>query len=441
MPQLTRRRFVQTVSAGCFAGALALPGKWSSAGIIGANAKLRIGMIGVTGRGGANLNAFGQEEIAALCDVDENRLNGAAERFPQAHKFVDYRELIEMPDLDAVVVSTPDHHHAPAAMRAMRRGLHVYCEKPLTHTVEEAFALADAAAEFDVITQMGTQNHQHPGYLKTVSYVRGGVLGPVKEIHVHTDRPGRFWQQGMQTPAQTPPIPEHLHWDLWLGPAAERAYHPAYVPFAWRGWWDFGCGAIGDMAIHLMDPSVMAFNLHERQATITVRGPEPRPDSGPKWMEADFEFAETSTMPAVKLTWYEGETEPPDDIAKDLPTNGTLFIGERGRLRVEHNELPSLLPERNFAGVQLPEPRESSPGHHQQWVEACKSGEKASSDFSYAGPFTALIHMGNIAFRSGGTVKWDPESRTIEGPKAAQALLRKDYREGWEIAAPAEHPV
>lgn len=419
-----------------FAGALTFPGKWCSANVLGANEKLRLGVIGVAGRGGANLGAVAGEEIAALCDVDEDRLNGAAGRFPNAKKFFDYRELIELPDLDAVVVSTPDHHHAPAAIRAIRRGLHVYCEKPLTHTVEEAFILADAAKAANVVTQMGTQNHQHPGYLRTIEYVQSGVLGPVTNIHVHTDRPGTFWKQGLDVPTEKPPVPKPLHWDLWLGGAAERDYHPAYVPFAWRGWWDFGCGAIGDMAIHLMDPAVWAFQLQERPVTVSVRGPEPLPACGPKWMEATFTFAASELYPACTLTWYEGESTPPAEIAKDLPVNGALFVGSRGRLSVEHDNMPKLLPEAVFKGAKLPEPYlPESPGHHQQWILACKNGGKASSDFSYAAPFTAMVHLGNIAFRAASEVSWNPAERKLTGPAAAQQLLKKEYRSGWEVVA------
>ena len=195
---------------------------------------------------------------------DETRLQSAAAQFPAAQKYFDYRKLLDQQDLDAVVVATPDHHHAPATVRALRRGLHVYCEKPLTHTVEEARLITQLAAEKKVATQMGTQNHEHPGYLRLVELIQSGAIGSVREVHVITDRPGRFWQQGLDKPTGKEPIPANLHWDLWLGPAAERDYHSAYVPFKWRGWWDFGCGAIGDMAIHLMDPVFWRWNWVDR---------------------------------------------------------------------------------------------------------------------------------------------------------------------------------
>src|SRR5437667_11349674 len=246
--RLHRRRFLKS-SLKASAASLALP-LISSSRVLGANERLNLGVIGVGGRGAGDLDAVASENIVALCDVDENTLGAAAARFPQAKKYFDYRKLLEQKGLDAVVVATPDHHHAPATIRALRRGLHVYCEKPLTHTVAEARTIAETAAKMKVATQMGTQNHEHPGYLRLVELLQSGAIGEVRQAHVITDRPGKWWTQGMARPTEKPPVPANLKWDLWLGPAAERDYHPAYVPFRSRGWWDFGCGAIGDMAIH-----------------------------------------------------------------------------------------------------------------------------------------------------------------------------------------------
>ncbi|MGV2336527.1 MAG UNVERIFIED_CONTAM: Gfo/Idh/MocA family oxidoreductase [Planctomycetaceae bacterium] len=320
------------------------------------NSRLNLGVIGVGGRGGSNLDAVSSENIVALCDVDLDRLAAASSRFPTAKTFTDYRKLLELTPLDAVVISTPDHHHAPAAARALRRGLHVYCEKPLTHTISEARLLTALAAEKNLATQMGTQNHEHPGYLRLVELLKINVIGEISDVHVITDRPGRWWPQGLDRPTDSPSIPKALLWDLWLGPAAERPWNPAYAPFRWRGWWDFGCGAIGDMAIHLADPAFWGLNLTGRKVKVTSEGPTPRPDSGPVEMKTTFDFARTTDRPPVRLHWYEGSARPPLEIANELPMNGSLFIGSEGRIAIAHDGFPKLLPSRSLS--------RSSPRNH-----------------------------------------------------------------------------
>jgi predicted dehydrogenase len=426
----TRRCFLQTSLAASATYGLPLV---LSSRARGANERLNIGVIGVGGRGGSDLAAVSGENVVALCDVDVGRLNTAAAKFPHAKTYFDYRELLERADLNAVVIATPDHHHAPATLRALRRGLHVYCEKPLTHTVEEARLVAQTASTMKVATQMGTQNHEHPGYLQLVEWLQSGVIGPVKQVHVITDRPGRWWSQGVERPTDKPAVPANLKWDLWLGPAAERDYHPAYVPFKWRGWWDFGCGAIGDMAIHLLDPAFWALDLGG-PVKVTSQGPPPHPHSGPTWMETHFEFGARGKLPPVKVTWYEGEAKPPADIVKELPMNGSLFIGEKGRIAIEHDRFPKLLPEDQFADFQGPEPYlPKSPGHHQQWIEACKTGSRTGSNFQYAGPFTEIVLLGNIAYRAGQPIEYDPATMKVTNLPEANVLLSKSYRKGWEV--------
>jgi predicted dehydrogenase len=399
----------------------------------GANERLNVGVIGVGGRGAGDLAGVAGENIAALCDVDQNALSGAAARFPSAKTYVDYRELLEQKDLDAVVVATPDHHHAPATMRALKRGLHVYCEKPLTHTVEEARRIAEAAAKAKVATQMGTQNHEHPGYLRLVELIQSGAIGDVQQVHIITDRPGQIWPQGIDRPTDKPPIPSHLKWDLWLGPAAERDYHPAYVPFKWRGWWDFGCGAIGDMAIHLMDPSFWALELGG-PVKVASKGPAPNAHCGPVWMETHFDFPARGKLPPVEVVWYEGAVKPAPEIAKELPMNGSLFIGTKGRIAIQHDQMPKLLPEEKFVEFRGPEPYlPKSPGHHQQWIDACKTGTKTGSHFSYAGPFTEIVLLGNVAYRVGKTIEYDPGQMKVTNVPEANELLTKSYRKGWEL--------
>lgn len=426
----SRRRFLQASLAASAAVSLPfiLPARAR-----GANERLNIGVIGVGGRGAGNLAGVSGENIVALCDVDADRLNAAAGNFAQAKKFFDYRELLELKDLDAVVISTPDHHHAPATMRALNRGLHVYCEKPLTHTVEEARLIAQTAAKKKVATQMGTQNHEHPGYVQLVEWIQSGAIGPVKEVHVITDRPGPYWSQGMDLPTDKQALPANLKWDLWLGPAAEREYNSAFVPFKWRGWWDFGCGAIGDMAIHLLDPAFWALELGG-PVKVTSKGPPPNPYSGPKWMETLFEFGARGKLPPVNVIWYEGEAKPPAEIAKQLPMNGSLFIGEKGRIAVEHDKFPKLLPEEAFADFKGPEPfLPKSPGHHQQWIEACKTGSRTGSNFQYAGPFTEIVLLGNVAYRAGTPIEYDPATMKVTNVPEANAFLSKKYRKGWEL--------
>ncbi len=401
--------------------------------VLGANERLNIGVIGVGGQGAGNLARVATENIVAVCDVDESRLNSAAEKFPLAKKYIDYRQLLDQTDLDAVVISTPDHHHAPATVRALKRDLHVYCEKPLTHTVAEARIVTRLASEKKLATQMGTQNHEHPGYLRLVEWIQSGVIGAVREVHVITDRPGGFWKQGQDQPAGGTPTPEHLHWDLWLGPAAARDFHPEYAPFRWRGWWDFGCGAIGDMAIHLADPAFWALELGG-PVKVTSEGPPPLAHCGPTWMITKFEFEARGELPPVTLFWYEGTAKPPAPIQNELPMNGSLFIGERGRIAIQHDQLPQLLPAEDFANFQPPKPYlPESIGHHQQWIEACKTGSRTGSPFSYAGPFTEIVLLGNIAYRSKSPIHYDPNTMQITNVPDANQWLAKTYRPGWEV--------
>lgn len=449
--QPSRRRFLTQTSllaSGLLCNSAIATRAASYSRIYGANERLDIGAIGVGGRGAGDLDAVSGENIVALCDVDTNTLAAAGNRFPSAQKFVDYRELIESVQLDAVVIGTPDHHHAPATVRALRRGLHVYCEKPLTHTVHEARVIANLAKEKGVATQMGTQNHEHPGYLRLIELLQSNAIGPVRSVHVITDRPGTWWPQGVALPTEKPTLPEHLKWDLWLGPAPQRDYHSAFVPFRWRGWWDYGCGAIGDMAIHLMDPAFWGLKLGG-PVTVSSEGPPPDQFCGPSWMHTRFNFGQRGELPPVVVHWYEGEAKPEASIAAELPMNGSLFIGDLGRIAIAHDGFPKLLPSERFADFSPPKPYlPASPGHHRQWIEAAKGNGKSSSSFDYAGPFTEVVLLGNVAYRTGLEIVYDPEQGLItetRGTKAtaesdatqrlqvANGLLSKSYREGWEI--------
>ncbi len=428
--QQSRRDFLKTSALGT---ALWVSGTRSGFAANSPNEKLNIGAIGVGGRGASDLARVASENIVAICDVDDLRLGNAAEKHPAAKKYADYRQLLEQKDLDAVVIGTPDHHHAPPAVRAMRRGLHVYCEKPLTHTVREARVLTETARKMNVATQMGTQNHEHPGYLKTIELVKQGAIGPVREAHVITDRPGRWWDQGQSVPQDRPDIPAHLHWDLWLGPAEQRAYHPAYVPFKWRGWWDFGCGAIGDMAIHLMDPVFMALDLGG-PVKVTSSGPAVLPDSGPTEMITKFEFGRRGELPPCTVYWYEGQAKPTGEVAELLPMNGCLLMGDDGKVACQHSHYPTLYKGTEKQSFEPKEAKKFDDGHHhRQWIAACKTGSSTGSNFDYAGPFTEIVLLGNVAYRTGKTIQYDPQQMKVTNVPSANDLLDKEYRRGWEV--------
>jgi len=441
-----RRDFL--ISSSSIAASILATNAKGYARILGANDRLDIGAIGVGGRGAGDLDAVSSENIVALCDAQTNTLDGAASRFPNAKKYFDYRKLLEQTKLDAVVIGTPDHHHAPATVRALRRGLHVYCEKPLTHTVQEARLVAALSKEKGVATQMGTQNHEHPGYLRLVEMLQSNTIGPVRQVHVITDRPGKWWPQGVSLPTEKQTVPENLKWDLWLGPAPQRDYHSAFVPFRWRGWWDYGCGAVGDMAIHLMDPAFWGLKL-SGPVKVLSEGPVPDAHCAPKWMHTRFEFGQRGDLPPVQVHWYEGETAPKGSIAQELPMNGSLFVGDKGKIAIAHDGMPKVIPNETAGEIKAPEPYlPASPGHHRQWIEAAKGNGKASSSFDYAGAFTEVVLLGNVAYRTGLEITYDPTSGRVtkaqttqatpapianRGFDAANELLSKPYRKGWEV--------
>jgi hypothetical protein len=256
----------------------------------------------------------------------------------------------------------------------------------------------------------------------------------VSDVHVITDRPGKWWPQGIEAPKGGQTAPGNLDWDLWLGPAAKRAYDPAYVPFKWRGWWDFGCGAVGDMAIHLADPAFWGLDLAGK-VRVESKGPPPQPASAPTWMETTFAFGPRGDRGPVTLHWYEGEAKPPAAIAAEIPMNGSLFVGERGRIAIAHDGFPKLLPEDRFQDFVPPPPSlPDSPGHHAQWIAACKTGSRTGSDFSYAAPFSETVLLGNVAYRAGTAIDYDPATGRVTNDAAANRWLTKDYRQGWEVS-------
>jgi predicted dehydrogenase len=394
--------------------------------------RLNVAVVGVSNQGAYNLGqvAAAATNIVALCDVYEDRAARARAQFPRATFYTDWRRLLDQKDIEAVVVATPDHTHAPITLSALKAGKHAYCEKPLTHTVHEARLVAETAAKHQRVTQMGTQIHAGDNYRRVVELIQTGTIGAVREVHVWV---GTSWGGG-ERPKETPPVPKGLHYDLWLGPAPYRPYHPTYIPFFWRRWWDFGGGSLADMACHHIDLSFWALKLRQPTA-VASKGPPVHKETAPVWQVATFDFAPRGDLPAVKLTWYDGGKRPQLLSGPQMPKwgDGTLFVGDKGMLLAGYSA-HRLLPEKQFAGFQPPKPTiPSSIGHHREWVEACKKGDLATTcRFGYSGPLTETVLLGNVAFRSGKSFTWD-SARLKTSEPAANEYLRKEYRKGWEL--------
>jgi predicted dehydrogenase len=398
------------------------------------NSKLNVACIGVGGRGRASVDGCRNENIVALCDVDRRILDKAAKDHPMARTYSDFRKMLEAEKtLDAVTVGTPDHLHAFASMMAMKLGKHVYCEKPLAHDVTEVRLMAETAAKMKVVTQMGNQLHSTENVIRPAELLRAGVIGEVREVHSWSDKafaPG-------DRPKETPACPEALDWDLWLGPAPERPYHPAYVPFKWRGWWDFGTANLGDMACHILDPIAWGLDLGA-VSTVAAEGPPPHPESGPAWRIVHYEFPKRRELPALKLTWYDGGKHPPAELAPGvtLPGQGSLAIGSKGTLLLIHGGGHKLLPEAKFEGFRGPEPtlqRPANNDHHGDWIHAIKTGGKAGSNFAYASVLAEIPLVGNVAYRAGMKLEWDSSSLKAKNCPEADRFIRREYRKGWTL--------
>jgi predicted dehydrogenase len=427
----TRRDFLKTTA---LAGGALAGGYFVNPTAIGqsrsASEKLNIACIGTANQARFSIGNLQGENLVAMCDVDDRYLDQAIADFPRAKRYNDFRKMLDemQREIDAVVVATPDHIHAPASMMAIKLGKHVYCEKPLTHTVHEARALAEAAKQHKVATQMGTQIHAEDNYRRVVELIRSGAIGPIREVHTWA---GRSWGGG-DRPTDTPPVPPHLHWDLWLGPAPERPYHPTYLPANWRKWWDFGGGNIADMACHHMDLPFWALGLRY-PTTVEAEGPPVHPETCPLGLAVKYEFPARGEEPPVTLTWYDGERIPREIHGIRTGGGGNLFVGEKGMLRADYGSR-RLYPEADFAGFEPPpESIPNSIGHHAEWVQACKTGSKTTCNFDYSGGLTEAVLLGNVAYRVGKKIEWDPKKLAAPNCPEADAFIRRDYREGWTL--------
>jgi hypothetical protein len=415
--------------------------------------KLNIAGIGAGGQGAHDINQVSRtENIVALCDVDWRQAAETFKKFPQAKRYHDFRKMLEKEkNIEAVVVATPDHTHTVAAMMAVKMGKHVYCEKPMTHTVYEARKLTEAARETKVITQMGNQGHSGEGNRLICEWIQDGAIGPVREVYAWTDRP--VWPQGIDRPKETPPIPSLLDWDLWLGPAPRRPYHPCYLPFNWRAWLDFGCGALGDMGCHIIDSPFWALKLGhptsvEASHSYDVREMWKKVENTETYPRASivrYTFPAREGMPPVKMTWYDGGLMParPEELepGRRMGDNdgGVLFVGDKGKLMCGcYGRNPRIIPETKMkAYSQPPKTMDRVPGgiegHQHNWVTACKEGKPAVCDFDYAGPLTEVVLLGNLAIRVAKKLDWDGKNLEVTNVPEANKYVHTEYREGWTL--------
>ncbi len=414
--------------------------------------KLNMAGIGAGGMGGGDIGVLTNLgcNFVALCDVDEERAAGTFQAHPTAKRYKDFRELLdkEAKNIDAVSVGTPDHIHAIASMAAIRAGKHVYCQKPLTHTLHECRELTKAARAAGVATQMGNQGHASEGSRLTNEWIQAGVIGEVREVHVWSDRAGNMWKQGVGRPTDMPPIRASLDWNMWLGPAQGRPYHPSYAPTAWRGWRDFGTGALGDMGCHIIDHPVWALKLgapSHVETRVTIDGSvladgKPNFETYPIAAIIYYDFPARDNLPPVRMTWYDGGLMPPAppelSSGQRLPDNGVLYIGSKGKMfHGSHGGMPELLPHAlHEEAAKVAKTMSRSPGHYEEWVAACKGGPQAVSNFDYAGPLTETVLLGVLALRAPGQrLEWDGEQQKITNAPELNQYVHTEYRNGWTL--------
>lgn len=450
-PIISRREFVGSVTSA--AGFMVVPRHvLGGRGYLAPSDKLNIAAVGAGGMGASNIDRCRRENIVALCDVDDRQAASTFNKFPDAKRYRDFRKMLEAEkSIEAVIVATPDHTHAVAAMMAIKMGKHVYVQKPLTRSVGEARKLTEAARQCKVATQMGNQGHSSEGLRQVCEWIWDGAIGPVREVHCLTNRP--VWKQPVQRPAEEAAAPEALDWDLWLGPAQVRPYNPAYLPMIWRGWWDFGCGALGDMGCHVMDASFSALKLGypiSVEACASTQAGEEMftwidcKDSFPGSSIVRYTFPARGDMPQVKLCWWDGgmlperpaELEPGRKLELE-DDGGTIFLGEKGTIVCgTYSDAPTIIPESKSKAYKRPPqtlPRVKGT-HEQNWIDACKGGPPACSNFDYAGPFTEAVVMGNLAIRfPGQKLEWDGPNMRVTNLEEANQYIMPVYRDGWSL--------
>ncbi len=444
-PGISRRAFAKSTLAAATTAFIAAPAFVRGQNL---NSKLNIAIIGAGGRGRASIAGCAGENIVALCDVNEVNLESAAKLHPKARKIDDFRKLFDRAkEFDAVTVATCEHTHALATMMALKAGKHVYCEKPLTHNIWEARLVREAAAKAGVATQMGNQMHSSPNMRRVVELIHAGAIGPVHESHTWVSR---AW--GLQSkeaseknqdrvyvtdrPRETMDLPKGLNWELWLGPAQDRPYHEVYFPGPkWYRWWNFGNGTMSDLGSHWNDFAFWALKL-KAPLTIEAFHPEPaHPEIAPASLTVAYEYGARGEMPPVKCMWYQGEDKPAIWKENKIPQwpNGVLFIGSKGMLLADYGK-HVLLPEKDFEGFQRPPqvfPNITS--HHGEWIDACKGGPKALSNFDYAGWLTEANHLGNVAYRVGRKLHWDAAAMRDWSVPEADKYITREYRKGWRL--------
>ena len=434
----SRRRFLGTAASTAFAFQFVPARVW------GANERVNVAGIGAGGKGASDVSGAAKHgaNIVALCDVDENRASKTFKNFPKAKRYTDFRVMLEkQKDIDAVTVSTPDHVHAVASMAAMHLGKHVYCQKPLSHSIHEARTMTEIAAEKNLTTQMGNQAHAGEPIRRAVELVRAGIIGKVTEAHVWTNRP--IWPQGLKKRPGKQNIPAGLDWDLWLGPAPKRNYNAAYVPFKWRGWWDFGTGALGDMACHIMDMAFWSLDLKYPDSVEAEQGGNSE-ECGPNWSTITYRFPARGDNPPVKLVWYDGRKDgqanlPNPDAAGgvNLRGYGSYLVGEKGNFYFNRGRTNWLITGRNKDEIaqfekDVPKTVPRTKDEDYEWIEGIKGGNTPLSHFAHSGPFTETVLLGNLAVRTGQKIDWDGPAMKPSVPEAEQYVRRK-YRKGWSL--------
>ncbi len=445
---IRRRTFLKSVAATA-ASAMVVPrSAVAGSGETPPNEKLNLAFIGAGGRARANLGGLKRENVVALCDVDLARARDSFAEHPKAKQFRDFRKMLDDVDkqIDAVVVSTPDHTHAVAVMAALARGKHVYCEKPLAHTVAEVRAIRAAAAKAGVVTQLGNQGHSYDHIRTFCEWIWDGAIGDVTEVHALYGKRGSSYTRidSLGRLAEEHPVPETLDWDLWLGPVAHRPYHPLYLPGTWRGWTAFGTGSIGDWACHMIDPVFWALDLGAPtriQAEVTEYDPKVHKETFPRGAKVRYDFPPRDQRGPVTLFWYEGDVERPrpDDLesGQELPVPGAFVVGTKGNIRYGSHGANGLriFPEEKMQAYRRPEPtlpRVAS--HYADWTDAIRTGGKAGSHFDYGGPLTEVALLGAIAMRNPGVaLQWDSEAMRFANCEQANEMLRIDYRDGWTL--------